>query len=482
MDTSTPLDDLRAVRDHLRADVAATRSEIAGLADRAGDPGVDKRVSNLRQHLAKIEPAARTAATDLDRAERADKLARVRSGELETVTGDARDVIAPQFMRRVDPWNGGSTERDRALAAVDQHARSTPNIDGTKIGRLIDSDDKATADETARYILATGSATYRSAFAEWLRHPERPLWTDAEVAAMRQADSLRAAMSLTTANGGAMVPYILDPTVMLTNSGTMNPIRRVARVETIAGANEWRGVTSAGVSAEWLAEGAEAADASPTFAQPAIPTFKAGAYAFGSYEVLADSGFESQLLTVFADAKDRLEGTAFATGNGTTQPQGIVTGLVAAGQIVTSATTDTFASADVYNLQNAIPARFRRGNCSFLAALPIINRIRQFDTTGGNAAWATIGQAGPAQLLGDPIYEFSDMDGTLTALADNYVMVAGDLRECYTVVDRIGLQLVVDSMVLGANRRPTGQAGFFAYWRVGGEVVVDAAARVLNVT
>jgi predicted phage gp36 major capsid-like protein len=36
--------------------------------------------------------------------------------------------------------------------------------------------------------------------------------------------------------------------------------------------------------------------------------------------------------------------------------------------------------------------------------------------------------------------------------------------------------------VLGANRRPTGQAGFFAFWRTGGEVVVPEAISLLNVT
>lgn len=475
------LDDLRAVRDHLAADVTATRNEIASLAERAGDPGVDKRVGNLRQHLAKVEPSMRETADEIAKAERADKLDAIRSGKIETVPG-CDTSPAPQFMRRVDPWSDAHPNRDRAMAAVDQHARSMPSLDGTKLARLIDAEDTAASSETQRYILATGSAEYRSAFMEWLKHPERPLWTDGEVAAFRKADSTRAAMSLTTANGGALVPYWLDPTVNLTNAGTTNPIRRLATVETIAGASEWRGVTSTGVSAEWLAEGAEAADASPTFAQPAIPTYKASAYVFGSYEVLEDSGFAAQLMTLFADAKDRLEGTAFATGNGTTAPQGLITGLVAAGSIVTSATTDTFAVADVYNLQNAIPARFRRGNSSFLAALPILNRIRQFDTTGGSSLWATLGSSGPANLLGDPIYEYSDLDGTITALADNYVMVAGDVSAAYTVVDRLGLTLVTDSLVLGANRRPTGQAGFYAYWRVGGETVVNEACRVLNVT
>jgi HK97 family phage major capsid protein len=474
--------DLRAVADHLKGDADATRAEIATLAERAGDPGVDKRVGNLRLHLAKVDPAAREAADAVKRAERADLLGRYRSGQVATLAGEQTADGAPQFMRRVDPWSEAHPLRDRAMAAVDTHARSMPTLDGDKIGRLIDSENSAAATETARYVTVTGSPAYRSAFAEWLRHPERPLWTDAEVAAFREADSLRAAMSLTTANGGAMVPYILDPSVMLSNNGTINPIRQLARVETIAGATEFRGVTSAGVSAEWLAEGAEAADASPTFAQPAIPTYRASSYVFGSYEILADAGFESQLMTVFADAKDRLEGTAFATGNGTTQPEGLVTGLVAAGSTVNTITTDTFAVGDVYALQNAIPARFRRGNSSFLAALPILNRIRQFDTTGGSSLWATLGSAGPANLLGDPIFECSDLDGTINALADNYIMVAGDVRQAYTVVDRLGLTLVVDNMVLGANRRPTGQAGFFAYWRSGAEVTVAAAARVLNCT
>lgn len=202
-------------------------------------------------------------------------------------------------------------------------------------------------------------------------------------------------MSLTTANGGAMVPYILDPSVMLTNNGVTNPMRQLARTETIIGANEWRGVTSAGVSAEWLAEGTEAADASPTFTQPAIPTFQAAAYLFGSYEVLADSGFASQVQPLIMDAKDRLEGTAFTTGNGTTAPQGWVTGKVAAGSLVASATTDTFAVADVYSTQAGLAPRFRTSRAAWQANVAIQNRIRQFDTSGGSSLWAQLGAGTP---------------------------------------------------------------------------------------
>jgi HK97 family phage major capsid protein len=120
------------------------------------------------------------------------------------------------------------------------------------------------------------------------------------------------------------VPFTLDPTIILTNAGSANPYRQVATVKTTT-TNDWNGVTSAGVSAEWTAEGIEAADASPTVGQLKITPQKADAYLFGSFEVLSDSDFAQQLPELLADAKDRIEETAFAVGTGSGQPYGIMT-------------------------------------------------------------------------------------------------------------------------------------------------------------
>ena len=49
----------------------------------------------------------------------------------------------------------------------------------------------------------------------------------------------------------------------------------------------------------------------------------------------------------------------------------------------------------------------------------------------------------------------------------------------YYIVDRIGAQVVYDPLVLGSNRRPTGQAGHYAFWRTGADAAVAAAIRVL---
>ena len=39
--------------------------------------------------------------------------------------------------------------------------------------------------------------------------------------------------------------------------------------------------------------------------------------------------------------------------------------------------------------------------------------------------------------------------------------------------------MVYDPLVLGSKRRPTGQAGHYAFWRTGADAVVAAAIRVL---
>ncbi|MGV7778876.1 phage major capsid protein, partial [Mycobacterium kansasii] len=67
-------------------------------------------------------------------------------------------------------------------------------------------------------------------------------------------------------------------------------------------------------------------------------------------------------------------------------------------------TAETFALADVYALQGALPARFRSA-ASWLANNITYNTIRQFDTAGGAAMWERIGADRPALLLGKPAGE-----------------------------------------------------------------------------
>jgi HK97 family phage major capsid protein len=452
-----------------RNTLTAEAAELAPSETRSIED-VDTRASEIIARAAEIDAeveAAEKRAAELDALE-VERAAAPKPRLINATQTPDRDLYDLEGANR----SHGRDLIERARTAVERNPEQAFTDDQREAVTKVLSRSNKHTEAIAQYVLETGSPAYQAEFERFLASSGRAFGPLLE----------RAAMSLTTANGGAMVPYILDPSVMLTNAGVNNPVRQLARVETIAGANEWRGVTSAGVTAEWLGEGSQAADASPTFAQPAIPTFKGAAYLFGSYEVLADSGFASQVQTLIADAKDRLEGTAFTTGNGSSAPQGFITGKVAAGSLVASAATDTFAVGDVYNTQAGLGPRFRNSRSAWMGNVSILNRIRQFDTGGGSSLWAQLAAGQPPVLLGSGIYETSDMDGTITALADNYVLAYGDWQQAYIIVDRVGVEVYYDNLVMGANQRPTGQAGFFAFWRTGGEVVVPEAISLLNVT
>lgn len=246
------------------------------------------------------------------------------------------------------------------------------------------------------------------------------------------------------------------PTILITNTGSANPWRRVANVKQTT-SNTWNGVTSAGVNAAWLTEGNAATDNTPTVGNVQITPQKAAAWLFGSYEVLEDTDFGQQLPRLLADAKDRLEEAAFATGAGTGGvPQGVITGATT---VITTATTLVVAVGDIYAVQGALPPRFRNApKCSWVANVAIINKFRQLDTAGGASFWTNLGKGQPETLLGAPIYESTSMSGT-TAVG-SLEAVFGDFGS-FIVVDRVGVSLIYEPLVKSAAALPTGQAGQF---------------------
>jgi HK97 family phage major capsid protein len=131
-------------------------------------------------------------------------------------------------------------------------------------------------------------------------------------------------------------------------------------------------------------------------------------------------------------------------------------------------------------LQNALPARFQP-NSAWGAALATINTFRQFETTAGALKFPSL-QDNPPRLLGRAMNEISNMDATINAAATeaNYLLVLGDWSQ-FLICDRIGTQVELVPHVLGANRRPSGQRGFYAWFRTGSDVLVDNAFRILNV-
>jgi HK97 family phage major capsid protein len=458
--------------DVLAGELETLRSEIAELD--AVETPTDEQAERFSAALTEWD----TTKAEFDRlSARAEQVEAVRQA---AISAPNVERSAPEVITRTtsDPFDNldairagvvsDGDLRARALDAIEQAGEHMTDSQRERATQLVQSAGNKHSAGIARHVLLTGSPEYHAEFEEYARSGGTYV-----------GPQLRAALSLTDANGGYMVPFTLDPTIILTNDGTANPFRQTATVKTIT-TDTWNGVSSAGVTAEWTAEAAEAADASSTFAQLSIIPARADAYVEGSYEVLSDSGFAGELGMLLADAKDRLEGTAFATGNGTNKPTGIVTQLVADSKTVTSTTTDTFARADVDKVMQALPPR-HRSKAVWFANNTIYDAIRAFDTSGGSAFWANLGAATPEQLKGRPVYESSDFDGVINAAQENYVLAYVDMSTYY-IVDRVGMSVLYEPMVKGANRRPTGQAGWFAMWRVGGKFVNSNGGRLLNVT
>jgi HK97 family phage major capsid protein len=266
------------------------------------------------------------------------------------------------------------------------------------------------------------------------------------------------------------------PTIILTNSSSANPWRRISRVVTTT-SNTWNGVNSAGVTAQMIGEASVFADATPTVGNIVITPQKADAYIFGSYEVLEDTDFGQQLPGLLADAKDRLEESQFATGNGTPpNTQGVVSGATT---VVTTATTLVIAIGDVYAVQGALPPRFRNSkSCSWVANVAIINAFRQLDTAGGSSFWTNLGKGQPETLLGAPIYESTTMSATKGV--GSLEAIFGDFGQ-YIICDRVGVSMIYEPLVKDTTTgRPTGQAAWAMFWRFGAQLSTVNAFRVMK--
>jgi HK97 family phage major capsid protein len=474
--------------DEIRQRLSELQVEVVRLASIEDISEEDN--ARLESHLTEIDELT---AEQAPLAERAARIEAVRAMTVERADGDGArgaaqtresfhaiirpsndDIFDLRHVGNVEPTRQRAELRERAMRAIETGPHMTAEH-REAAERVIASDDRQGS--KARWILEHGSAAYHEAFQDYLANPH---------AGPTQGRADRAALSLTGANGGYLVPFTLDPTIILTNDGATNPFRDIATIKTIT-TDDWNGVTSAGVTAEWIAEATEVADGSPTFAQPSITVHKADAYIQASMEVVADSGISGDITMLIADAKGRLEAAAFATGSGSGQPYGIVTelNLVTASRVAGSsgaAGAADFVLADVYALVNALPPRHRPGS-AWLSEQSIQNRIRRFGegSNGSNSAfWADLNVDTPPLLLGRPVYESSAMDSTIVSGSNDNVLILGAFKNYY-IVDRMGLELQFNPMVLGSNRRPTGEVAWVAFWRVGARAVDPNAFRMLRV-
>ncbi|MDH6461769.1 HK97 family phage major capsid protein [Micromonospora sp. A200] len=475
------------------------------IADvRSDREAVTEKYDRCRSELNEIHRSATDRELTAGEQERFDRLSRGlqnASDEIAKLRDEEMDMIR-QLAENPANREGGSVgqpyghdasrargagERDQALRTIERSAKAGMLVDhaAERATELVERSG-APADQSiaARWVTTTGDEAYRSAFVKMLADPVRGhmLWTQQEQAAYQAVAGVQAemsrAMSLTDASGGYMVPLTLDPALNLTSDGSVNPLRRIARVVQTA-TESWTGLTTAGATSEWKAEAAQAADGSPAVDDTPIPVHFGDTFVPYSYEIGMDGrNFLEELRKVMLDSADQLMATAYTTGSGSGQPKGIVTALAGTASEINTTGTEAIVASDAFALQNALPARFQ-ARAQWAMHLAIINTFRQFETTAGALKFPEITNG---QLLNRRLNELSNMDGSIsaTATANNYVALYGDFSN-FVIVDRIGTTLELIPNLVGANGRPTGQRGAFLWFRTGSDVLVPQAFRMLDV-
>lgn len=268
----------------------------------------------------------------------------------------------------------------------------------------------------------------------------------------------------------------------MTAQGSGNPFLQIAKSVDV-NTNAWKGVSSAGVTWSFDAEAAEVSDDSPTLAQPTVTVFMARGFVPYSIEVGQDyPGFAAEMQTLLAEGYDELLVDKFTRGSGTGEPKGILTALSANTNVrVTVQTSGTnFGPKDPYNVWKALPQRFRR-KASWLMSVDVNNNIRQIGTANVFHAYTENLPAEWADMLfGKTTYESPYMPDTTTSTsAPIGLAVVGDFSN-YVIARRGGMSTEPIPMLFNvANNLPSGQRGWFAYSRIGGNSVNDLGFRLL---
>lgn len=452
-----------AERDALLAELETIAGTLEAEA-RSAEPVEDARVSEITTTVRGID-------ADLD--------------EIDGRIAELRDIADRQANLTILPVAKVPGVREAAEVLEDRNASPSALADAItrSLEAKVDADHMAgvrtlarrhASDATwARGLIARASDVYASAFAKMVTGREMFL----------TADEQRAAIAVgTNTQGGYLVPTHLDPTVMLTNSGTANAIRPVSRVVTLTDGNVWNGVTSAGVTASWDAELAEVSDDSPSFDRVSIPVYRAQSFVQVSAEAFADvNGLAADVLAMFADARDRLEATAHATGSGSGQPKGVFTALDADTNVeIVSTTAAAIGLVDLQAVYRAVPVRFR-ANSTWVMNPLYLGNIQALGTAVSASYSTNITEAYAPRLLGRPVVESDDAPSTQTTTVRDNEIVLGDFAN-FVIVDKPGSFAVsyIPHLFNTSNNLPDGRSGWVASWRTGSDVTNTRAFRLLQ--
>lgn len=269
----------------------------------------------------------------------------------------------------------------------------------------------------------------------------------------KQSLEIRAMSTDSNPNGGYLVMPELSATVVGRVFET-SPLRIVANVEQTGAKSRTFLIDDDEGTAEWSGEKAIATEDTPVVGQKEIVAHDVTAKMNATADMLEDSYWDLSgwLQNKGSDKISRTENSAFFAGNGVNKPRGLLTyaAWASAGvyerdkieQIISGAAT-TFTAAGLINTQAALKEDYQASAVWLMkrASYGGIIQLAGADNFYFGQTLLKDGNTG-MQLLGKRVIFCDDMQATGTG--SNLIAAYGDFGRGYTILDRIGLQVLRD--------------------------------------
>lgn len=258
-----------------------------------------------------------------------------------------------------------------------------------------------------------------------------------------------------------------------------SPMRQISSVETISTDSLEMIDDHDDFTAGWTTEtGSISETNTPQIGKHSIPVYSLYAQPKATQKLIDDAAvdIENWLATKLADLFSRKENTAFVSGDGITQPRGILTYTAGTswGQIqqISSGSSGAITADGLINLYYGLKDAYAR-NATFLMNRSSVQAVRLLkEATTNQYLWQPGLAAGaPDTLLGVPVVAAADMP---VPAANSLSVAIGDFKAAYQIVDRQGIQILRDPF----TEKPF--VKFYTTKRVGGDVVNYEAIKILK--
>jgi HK97 family phage major capsid protein len=391
------------------------------------------------------------------------------------------EKINPTLVELRSEIDGLKASQPKDVVTEEKHNRMADDITAkmadlqAKQAKLEAAMNRPGADD-AKGINAELEAKHRDAFRNYMAYGK----TDG-LKETREGIEIKAMSTDVNPDGGYLVRPELSQTIVNRIFET-SPLRQVANVERTGSKSIDILIDDQEASARWVGEGASGGQTdTPQIGQKVIAAHKIEADPRMTTEMIEDAylDVEGWLAGKVADKFARTQNSAFVLGNGVGQPRGFLTyaAWAAAGvyerdkiEQINMGSASVLNADGLIKLQNSLKegyqgnAVFGMKRTTFGAAL----QLKGSDNYFFSPVLLANGQA-TIQLLGKPVVFMDDMPAVAASALS---IVYADFSMAYTIVDRVGLQVLRD---------PFTNKGFVTYYttqRVGGDVTSFDAIKI----